>query len=530
MKHISLYIIGVVAQAMTLSSCSDEWLDAENKYTTTEQEVFKDTEHAAMAINGLARLMYQPYVYNTGTSASASWNGEGSIKFIYGNCMGQNFVVANRNAFGPLYMGGTYMTNPTSVYDYFPWNYYYRLVSNANMVINQIDKASGSQAKRDFYKAQGLTYRAYAFFMLAQFYGRRYLAKNAPQTRGIVLRLTEGSGAMAASTLEQTYQQILSDLNEAISLYGQCGMTRSQGDVYTPDIHVAQAIKARVALTMGDWQTAADAAAKAREGFTLMTNAEYLSGFNTPNQEWIWGSYSSEQQNAGQYSFFSQQMGYNRNYYLNNPVLISKRLYDQLPATDIRRQLFLGPQEGEAYSESGNTVGFAANSSALGKRAWTEHPDMKGAVYAYMNFKFRTADDAATGQGCLNHIRASEMYLAQAEAECRLGHDGKAAQLLYELVHDSGRDEAYTLSTHTGDELLLEIKYYRNIELWGEGFDWFDMKRWGETIDRRPLPEDNFYGKLMFIVTPEENNGWRWVYPELETNYNSLVTPWDNAQ
>lgn len=82
----------------------------------------------------------------------------------------------------------------------------------------------------------------------------------------------------------------------------------------------------------------------------------------------------------------------------------------------------------------------------------------------------------------MNNFRSAEMYLIEAEANCHLGNkDTETQNLLIELNRTSGRNTAYTC-TKTGDELLEEVKLYRRIELWGEGFDWFDYKRWKESI------------------------------------------------
>src|SRR5690625_6936794 len=63
-----------------------------------------------------------------------------------------------------------------------------------------------------------------------------------------------------------------------------------------------------------------------------------------------------------------------------------------------------------------------------------------------------------------------------------MGDDGRAAQVLYELV--SARDDQYTLSSNTGDDLLEEIYLNRRLELWGEGFRFFDLKRLNLPLDR----------------------------------------------
>ena len=43
---------------------------------------------------------------------------------------------------------------------------------------------------------------------------------------------------MPYSTLAETYTQIYKDLDEAISLYGESGMNRKEGDVWMPNVNV----------------------------------------------------------------------------------------------------------------------------------------------------------------------------------------------------------------------------------------------------------------------------------------------------
>ena len=114
-----------------------------------------------------------------------------------------------------------------------------------------------------------------------------------------------------------------------------------------------------------------------------------------------------------------------------------------------------------------------------------------------MQFKFQNTANA--GIGHVNHFRASEMYLIEAEAKCHLGgKDSEVQQLLTELTQGSGRDPEYTC-TKTGADLLEEVCLYRRIELWGEGFDWFDHKRWNKTIVRKAHPEGSFHSS--FAIT-----------------------------
>ena len=98
-----------------------------------------------------------------------------------------------------------------------------------------------------------------------------------------------------------------------------------------------------------------------------------------------------------------------------------------------------------------------------------------------------------------------------------------AQAALVALNKTSGRDPEYTC-TKTGTELLNEIKLYRRVELWGEGFDWFDMKRWKDTLVRHnPNEGGNFLATLAVTIKPEEKNEWRFVIPTRETDYNKAV-------
>ena len=81
------------------------------------------------------------------------------------------------------------------------------------------------------------------------------------------------------------------------------------------------------------------------------------------------------------------------------------------------------------------------------------------------------------------------MLLIEAEANYYLSSDPTAAQnSLVELNKNSGRDPQYTC-TATGEDLLKEIKKYRRLELWGEGFSWYDCKRWGDPVVRNSFKE-----------------------------------------
>lgn len=129
MKRFKLNII-IASLVLSLASCGSDWLNTDPTDQTTPSTIFKTTEKAKAAVNGLCKLMNTPYPYYVGEKLSSQdFNGEGSIKMIYGNWMGNDFVFSNRDGYSVLFKGTNYMGNVTSIYCYYPWWYYYMIIT-----------------------------------------------------------------------------------------------------------------------------------------------------------------------------------------------------------------------------------------------------------------------------------------------------------------------------------------------------------------------------------------------------------------
>lgn len=119
------------------------------------------------------------------------------------------------------------------------------------------------------------------------------------------------------------------------------------------------------------------------------------------------------------------------------------------------------------------------------------------------------------------------MLLIEAEAACHNNDEATAKECLLEL--NEKRIEGYALPQVSGDALLEEVKLNRRIELWGEGFNWFDYKRWNEPIVRRAWEvnnpaSNNIPASMAGTYDVDKQRGWRWVIPLGETQYNSHLT------
>jgi hypothetical protein len=504
--------------ALLLAGCSGDYMNTTPTGDTSSETIFSDAASAKMAINGMARLMVNQYV-----NFGQNFCGEGTIKFLFGEYMGENFSRPSLTNWSTV-MNWNNIDNSNSTYDYYPWYYYYTIIGNANEFLANIDNVPGDQKELDFLKAQALVYRAYCYEQLIPFYCRRWDDSNngssvTKRQDGIVLRTVENRNTkdVPLSSSGDAYKMIYADLDEALSLFQSSGLKRD--NVWEPDANVAYAVYARAALNREDYATVASMAAKAREGHPLMSNAEYTSGFSAANDEWIWGSYGGDDQTLFYYGFHSY-MAYDANTSIirSYPVCISKTLYDKIPSSDIRRGMFLDPDT-NSYSSSNGNVTY----SAFANEVRAAHPTMLAShkVAAYMSFKFSI--HGSIGVGYVNQFRSSEMYLAEAEADYHLGKEEQARTLMNALIHDSGRDPNYDC-TATGEALLKEIKFYRAVELWGEGFDWADKKRYNERFSRASFKEGgNFFTAAAVTYTPDYKNGWTYVTPLKETESNSAM-------
>ncbi len=515
-------IIKISLCAITLvlaAACAKDYMETTPESSVSPATIFSTTDNVKLAINGMCKMMTTQYLSTQGL------NGEGSIKTWYGN-FGNDCQRSDQAGWASLW-NHTMHESVNSTYLVYPWYYYYKIIGNANQVIENIDGAEGPEVERKFYKAQALVFRAHAYTMLMQLYAYRWADSGNGSSHGVALRLStsaneDGTYDLPLSSQAECYAQIYADCDEAISLFKSSGLDRDADEFYKPNLGVAYAVKTRAALVREDWATVAACAPEARKGHPLMSTSEYMDGgFSDENNEWIWGVYEASDQTIYYYSFFAYQASNaSSSMQRSKPLAISKELYDQIPATDVRRRMWLEPTEAEwAACNNVNKAG-----SAFSKRAKEEFASKlysTSTIFAYMQFKFLCT--FLPGGGSFNIYRSAEMYLAEAEALCHMGgQDAKVQSLMNEL--NKNLDPSYKC-TKTGSELLTEVKLYRRIDLWGEGFDWYDYKRWNEPIIRKTKAQGgSFQDAYAVTINVGDGNKWTWKVPKNETDYNKLIS------
>lgn len=486
MKKTLIYIALCVG-TLGLQSCRNEFLDTKPTQEISAQAVTETVDNMFLSINGMYRSMYawqneqQDQAGHTGMMIKLDALGDDLVFPEIAN----GWYIDNVNWQGHM--------NENAMDALFPWRFYYKLIRNANVLINDGEKATGDESLKRNVIGQAYAFRAFSHFLLVQLYAKRY-DKNNLNEEGIPLRLVVDDEPLQRSSIKEVYEQINKDLDKAIELLS--GSTRKHKSHF--DESVVRGIKARVALITQNYAIAVEEAKKARGGFTLMTNEEYKAGFNKlSNREWIWGCEIISDQTA----YFANFGAYmSRNFSSSNirraPKVVSQSLYEKFPATDVRTQVI-------------DPTG--------------EHKDLElsniFAKYPYTSQKFLSV---STGDSRLDvpYMRAGEMYLIEAEALARLGEWEKSKTVFTEFTKN--RDPKYTTPKPNGEEYINEILDSRRLELWGEGFRFLDLKRLNQPLKRNPNEHKAAVVNSVFDVEAESGR-WQFKIPRRELNANPLI-------
>lgn len=485
----SLACLSLVA----VQSCNSDFLDTTPTSSVGEQTIYASGENLMTAVNGMHSLA------NTGRYIDQGSYGVAGLLITY-EAMSDDVVWPHQgNGWYIAEQRWTSVINEASTQVSYPWRIWYELVKNANAIIKYGATAGGDQVKKDQAMGEAYAYRAYGLYQLVQVYGSRYIKGGNNTQPGVVIRLDPNDiSPLGRSSVEDVYSQVWKDLAEAEKyLKGKTKLNASHFNYNT-----IKGIQARVALTQGDWAKASAAAAEAKTGYALMSNADYKSGFNsTKNSEWIWGAVSQEDQSEA-FAMFHSYMA--RNGLSTNvrqaPKTMNKALYEAFPATDVRKQL---------VDPTGAHTGFVFPTTGYSK-------------FPYTTTKFLIAG-ANQGLAAADtpYMRSAEMYLIEAEALARQGKDGEA-RTVFALL-EKNRNPSYVTTTSSGDALLQEILLSRRIELWGEGFRFFDLKRMNVPLDRTKA--GNFVTSVISNLYKVEanDNRWNWLIPRQEINTNPEV-------
>lgn len=497
-------LIFLLAALLSLSACGD-YLDTEPTDKTSGSLIFSDVSSAETAINGIYRMLYM-----VGWS-EGYWqenNGQTAIQLL-ADLMGEDHLM-NEMGGGWFYMD--YRLNDAEYFNnsgrsYSVWNFYYTIITNVNYILASEETMGGDPDAIKSLMGQAYAMRAFSYFYLIQLYQQTYKGnENAPGVPLYTEPTLAGSVGQPRGTVQGVYDRINADLEKATDLLK--GLPQSH--ISHVDYYTAKGFQARVALVQHDYETAAAAAQEALTKSTLtLLPVSDLGGNNSADlKDVMWGVKISADQSSQLYGFFAfMDADVPQSWASQGRQCISAGLYNLIPETDSRMDWFRGKLEA---NEAGNSR----------------------TSYCQLKFKMR---DQTTATGDYIFMRAEEMVLIKAEAECHQGLYSQARTTIKQLgeLRDSHFAErlAQRIDANTYNEdtnaplttLMDEILFQRRLELWGEAGRIFDLQRLGLGYNR-DYPGSNHSDKLQTKDTKAGSPLFIFPLPQSEIDGNENIT------
>jgi tetratricopeptide (TPR) repeat protein len=351
------------------------------------------------------------------------------------------------------------------------WNYTYWHILYANTALAGAEKLKDSDNKEGLNNLKGsaLFHRALNFYQLAQTFCKPYIAANASADPGIPLRLEEDINlTVGRGTLQQTYNQIISDLEQAAALLPLNPIVKLR-----PAKAAAFAMLAKTYLQVGNYAKAMEYASQylaIKPGLLDFNSVDLsprypFSDFNT-NSEVIF------------------VLGP-----LNNAVTgttrinIPSELLNSYASNDLRKQAYF-------LNNADGRVIFKGSYKASG--------------------------------GFFTGIATDEIYLIRAECYSRIGEIGKALQDLNTLRKNRYAKANYTDVTaiDAGTALKL-ILAERRKELLFRGTRWEDLRRLNKEPEFAVTLTRTINGVTNTL--PPNDSRYTWPIPDKEITLNNLI-------
>lgn len=358
--------------------------------------------------------------------------------------------------------------------DDYNWNGLYKSNYVTNYVLANIDEVEeGIDYQRNEVKGQALVHRAMNFFLLVNLYAKQYDASTAETDLGVPLILEPDiNNQYPRATVAEVYEQILNDLNEALTL-----LTVDVPEYNNvPGRATAYALRARVYLWMQNYD---QAYADATEALKLRSE---IIDYNTCSQIMegvpVYGinGYSTIPQT-------NPEIMYSRYRTEGSTLQYSQKMLDIIDTeNDLRYLLFYG-----SYEASG----------ILDPRMWTRL--------------------------CHSGIDVSEVWLIKAEAALRKSSPNvtEAIEALDYVRDRRYKDQNYTPAPTNPDDLLVEILNERRREITFTEMSFLDHKRQNaDPTTARPM-ERTVWGETYTL--PVGDPRWQLAIPLNVCDLNPLL-------
>ena len=518
MKFNKISILAV-AGVLTLTACDDvNKQEPAGGMITADQLTETYTaipSRVDATFAGMFNMMGEPYgVFGTGRGraddfgfvmAALSQDAEGA-DYIYPNSGYNWFSVC-----------GEYTSRtPNYANPYIRYAIVYNQIKIANDLISSLGSLEDASSKNKVAQAKAI--RAFDYLNLVPYFQFNYQGHQNDPCVPIVTPETPDPANNPRASVQEVYDLIMSDLNDAISVLGTARENKAR-----ININVAYGIRARANLYMGKWADAAADAAKAMEGYEPASIEEVStpSFVNADDHNWIWGIILTDDQAQDHYATSASWLSsFSASAYTAGAAcyaMINSMLYDKIPATDVRKGWWV---DANLHSPLLSTISWDGVTGDDISPLLIE--DVKESFTPYTNVKFGMKRGIGNTMNSNDFplMRVEEMILIQAEGLAKSGSEDQARQILENFVK-TYRDPEYS-STAQNRSLADEIWYQRRIELWGEGFFMADANRLHKPVVRFHDDTNNMPDAFRFNIDPDDP--WLLMrFSDSETNANAAI-------
>lgn len=438
MKKMKYIILLMCVTLFTTTSC-DDFLDITPDGQVKRDPLLSTPEGIEDAMYGVYSQMRQQTLYGQELHFS-TLEVLSQTMWCYGNS-------------GITAMSG-YRWDHSSVKGVFEgvWTNMYKNISNVNSVLDAPLVADATEFPYTVYRGEALGLRAFMHFDLMRLFAEQYTVN--PDAKGIPYATEFSLKTPDFESLAKNYEHILADLHEAEALLADEAEFEGAGNFMIDrqihfNLHAVQATLARVYLTMGNKEKAAEYALKVIGSgkYTLKEKTEVVNDLAgvLSCKETIFGIYF-----PGFYTNVSGKLQQVTSYYSLDLRDDFMQLYEKdASGLDFRTMAY--------FSESG--VGDDA------KYRLSKFTD----IYELNNMVSNRPSDLIQG---VNMIRLPEMYYIAAEA--LLENDYDVALDLYNDVRVHRGLDPLEADKQLTVELINDERYK---EMIGEGQTYFNMKR-----------------------------------------------------
>lgn len=435
------YILFAIVCGITFTAC-DDFLDITPEGQIKGDEMLTTPEGIEDALYGVYSQMRNQTLYGQ------------ELHFSTIEILAQNFTCKGNTTIEAL---GNYKYDNTNVKGMFEgiWTTMYKNISNVNSILAADLVASASKYPYTIYKGEALGLRAFMHFELVRLFTEQITVN--PKAEGIPYATEFSLNTPDFESVSKNYEHILSDLIEAERMladeaqYANDRLFMTDRQIHC-NLYAVQGLMARVYLTMGNKEKAAEYAQKVIDESPYKLNVKTdingdIAGVLS-EKETLFGIYFAEF-----YNYVYNKLQATTSYYALNPRGDVESIYEQ-------------QAEGLDYRTAAYFTSIDLGGSPTLRLSKLTDP------YELQNMGSSRPKELIQG---INLIRIPEMYYIMAEA--LLDSDLESATWYFDQVLESrGLTPLAQRSTpQTLTQELINLERFK--EYFGEGQTFYNLKR-----------------------------------------------------